>query len=450
MLWITPPFIIGIAVAQALGFSWVSASIVFLIAVLGVCLKRSIITASVFIFGFGAVHYVVNSPPEITQNLATEWSVESLGGNDGKLIAYRDHKGEWRECRGAVNIHNGNSFENGDQIVCRAQLKPNPYLCGASTLYVREIIDIKQSSALFSRLGRLSEDRIRALGLSDDVESVGEAQVLGRKSTISAEIETSYQRSGTSHILALSGLHLGVLYSILNALLLWLPLVPRGHLVLNILIIILLWSFALITGCSSSVMRAAWMFTMLQLSKITAKRYDGINLLSAVALIMILFDMDVIYDIGFQLSFISVLAIKVWALPICHKIKSRWWIVEVGACSLIFGVASTVATIPLVGYLFGGVSLLGPITTPPMMFTLTGAVAALLLWLAVPIGFIGGGVAYIVETLLTMQNFLARWVASWGWGYIEVDLSLGDLWFIYALYLIITSGLYHIFSGRRK
>lgn len=132
------------------------------------------------------------------------------------------------------------------------------------------------------------------------------AMVFGDKSLLDHELKSNYAATGAMHILAVSGLHVGVLFLILQFLTRRLPKSTRWRLVTLIITLAVLWVFALLTGLSSSVVRSALMFSIFQIGKTWQRQYQPMNALAFAALIMLLIDPNELLRVGFQLSFIAV------------------------------------------------------------------------------------------------------------------------------------------------
>ena len=98
----------------------------------------------------------------------------------------------------------------------------------------------------------------------------------------------AYSRSGLSHLLAVSGLHTGIVFALVNLLLWWLPLLRRGHLLRNLLAAACIWIYVAAAGFPPSAVRTAVMFTMLQSALASASEYNGLNALAAAAFGMLL------------------------------------------------------------------------------------------------------------------------------------------------------------------
>lgn len=135
------------------------------------------------------------------------------------------------------------------------------------------------------------------------------ALILGQKQDISTVVYDSYTKAGAIHILAVSGLHVGILLLILNFILQPIERLKHGKIVKAILIVILLWCFAVIAGLSASVVRAVTMFSILTIGMHLKRPTNSYNTLAISAFILFLFKPLFLFDIGFQLSYLAVIAI---------------------------------------------------------------------------------------------------------------------------------------------
>lgn len=149
--------------------------------------------------------------------------------------------------------------------------------------------------------------------------SVINALLLGQRQDISKETYKSFTKSGAIHILAISGLHIGLLMLLLGMLFKPLSYFKVGEKLIPILIIILLWGYAFITGMSASVMRAVTMFSLVTMAMYSNRVTNTYNTLVISAFLLLLFNPFYIFDIGFQLSYAAVFAI-VWIKPLFDKI----------------------------------------------------------------------------------------------------------------------------------
>ncbi len=136
-----------------------------------------------------------------------------------------------------------------------------------------------------------------------------EAMVLGRRDELGADLLNSYISAGAVHVLAVSGLHVGVFFSLVSWCLSGLRRNKRGKWIYLAIIIFLLCAYAIITGLSPSVVRASLMCVTFALSQAFARQHHGINTLALSAFLILLLDPLSLFSVGFQLSYAAVLGI---------------------------------------------------------------------------------------------------------------------------------------------
>lgn len=144
---------------------------------------------------------------------------------------------------------------------------------------------------------------------SEDELSIINALILGQRQDLSKDITTDYINAGAIHILAVSGLHVGLILLILTYILKPLHRFKRGKLISGLFIIIFLWCFAIIAGLSSSVTRAVTMFSIVAFAMHIKRPTNIYNTLAFSILVLVLFKPLIIFDVGFQLSYLAVIAI---------------------------------------------------------------------------------------------------------------------------------------------
>src|SRR5690625_595270 len=149
-------------------------------------------------------------------------------------------------------------------------------------------------------------------GFSADQISLMEALLLGQRTELSRETYSQFADAGVVHILAVSGLHVGILLYFLMFLLKPLLYLPKGRILRTVLLILFLWIYAYIAGMSPSILRAVTMFSFLSLGLIFKRRIFSINMLCLSALVLLMVNPNFILEIGFQLSYTAVLSILVF------------------------------------------------------------------------------------------------------------------------------------------
>jgi len=211
--------------------------------------------------------------------------------------------------------------------------------------------------------------------ISEENLSVVNALLLGQRQGISKDTYKSFTKSGAVHILAISGLHIGLLMLLLGFLFKPLSYFKMGKKLIPVVIIVLLWAYAFITGMSASVMRAVTMFSLVTVAMYSNRVTNTYNTLVISAFLLLLFNPFYVFDIGFQLSYSAVFAI-IWIKPLFDKlwkpkyyITRKFWDVLTVTLAAQFGILplslfyfhqfpglffiSNIVIIPLLGILLG-------------------------------------------------------------------------------------------------
>lgn len=281
--------------------------------------------------------------------------------------------------------------------------------------------------------------RLAKLGMEGDSGAVVRAMTAGDRSSISAAVRADYARSGMSHLLAVSGLHTGIVFLLINCALWWLPLFRRGHLIRNVLAVGAIWLYVAAAGFPPSAIRAAVMCTLLQGALATSSEYVGLNALGAAATGMLLWNPAWLGDISFQLSFIAVGAILVWGVPLCRRLHTGRRIVDAAADTLAIGFVASLATAPLVSHTFGIIPVVGLLLNP-LVIPLAGMVVfGGTLWLVLPVALAAPVIRFVAEGAAWLLNELARVTASLPWGVVEQSFSAVQTTAIYLVFLLGTA-----------
>lgn len=152
-------------------------------------------------------------------------------------------------------------------------------------------------------------DKLSKYNWQPDEWAVINALLLGQKQELTQELRDEYAAAGMIHILAISGLHVGILLLLLQGLFKILGNYKYIRVFRSILIITIIWGFAFIAGLSPSIQRAALMFTLVEIGLLFNRKNSGINALLISAFILLVFNPKLIYQVGFQLSYLAVLFI---------------------------------------------------------------------------------------------------------------------------------------------
>jgi competence protein ComEC len=149
--------------------------------------------------------------------------------------------------------------------------------------------------------------------------AVATAIMLGYRDYISDDIMQAYAGSGVLHVLSVSGLHVAVLYYVLNLLLGWMDRRRRLEIAKGILVIMIMLFYAGLTGLSPPVLRSVWMFTLITIARLLDRDVSMYNILGVSCLVLLIWDPYYIADVGFQLSYIAVAGI-VYLYPLLHAL----------------------------------------------------------------------------------------------------------------------------------
>jgi len=173
------------------------------------------------------------------------------------------------------------------------------------------------------------------------------ALLLGQRQEISKELSDNYSKAGAIHILAVSGLHVGIILLILSFVLKPLERVNKGKLIKLVLVILFLWFFAVLAGMSASVTRAVTMFSAIALGQFFNKRNAVEHSLIFSMFIILLWKPLFLFDVGFQLSYTAVFGI-IWVQPVLYQLwKPTFFIVDKGWQLISVSVSAQLGVLPI-------------------------------------------------------------------------------------------------------
>lgn len=252
--------------------------------------------------------------------------------------------------------------------------------------------------------------RFKTLAAADsDSYGVMAAMTLGNRSAISPDLRSVYSLTGASHVLALSGLHMSILYCLISML----TFVGRRMLIVRALTIVLFWSFALMTGLSPSVVRSALMLTIAAVISMRGSRSLSVNSLSLAAIVMLIASPLTLYDVGFQLSFLAVFAI-VTLMPLMERMLPPFYLLRYPLLRVVWSVvavsiAAQMGTAPLVAYYFGRLSLYFIITNFVVIPAAYAILWLSLTYLILPFTVVGQSLLFVVAKLNAVLAAMSEW-----------------------------------------
>ena len=189
-------------------------------------------------------------------------------------------------------------------------------------------------------------------GIGEDSYAIIAAMTLGDKSALTPVIRETFNITGAGHVLAISGLHLGILYMMVSLLVRGL----RLRMVTQIITILLIWAFAFLVGMSPSVVRSATMLTVYGLLSLGYRQKMSINVLAFTAIVLLIIHPQSLFDIGFQMSFLAVLAILLF-FPLLNSVFSERWLMEHRVLRWLWGMtalslSAQIGVAPLIAFYF--------------------------------------------------------------------------------------------------
>jgi len=295
---------------------------------------------------------------------------------------------------------------------------------------------------LQSRSWKLREQLISDLKKYDFGENeiaVFQALILGQRREISNNLYKNYAAAGAIHILAISGLHIGILLLILNFLFKAFDRFKYGKLIKAIILILLLWSFAVLTGLSASVVRAVTMFSFIAIGLQLKRKTSVLNSLFLSLFILLLINPYYIFQVGFQLSYLAVFSIIVFQPLIHGLLKSKIKFVDYLWKLSSVSIAAQIGVIPLSLYYFHqfpGLFLLTNLIILPFL----GIILAfgIIIILLAAINSLPPFIAELFDLILRLMNRFIEWIAGMeSFVFSNIHLSLFQTLSLYLILLAI-------------
>lgn len=274
------------------------------------------------------------------------------------------------------------------------------------------------------------------------------ALTLGDADEINQETMDAFATSGTIHILSVSGMHVAIIFFAFEKLLFFMNRRQSLKIIKSILLLLLLGSYAVLTGLSPPVLRSAAMLGLLVLGSAIGRQPVSMNIVSASAMALLFYNPFYLMDVGFQLSFLAIIGIVVLNQSIFNWVNARYWIARYFGGIISMSLAAQLATLPLLLLYFHQFPtyflLANLILVPLSTFIIYGGMILLLCstwsWLALLISKTIAGMLYILFGTL-------RWIEQLPYALInKISISLTET---LLLYLIILS-IILLFAGKQK
>lgn len=277
-------------------------------------------------------------------------------------------------------------------------------------------------------------------GFKNDELAVVNALLLGQRQNLTSELQQSYIGAGAIHILAISGLHIGIILLILTAVFKPLHYFRHGKLIATIIIITILWLYAIIAGLSPSVVRAVAMFTAIAIAMQVNRPSSTYKTLVISMFFLLLFNPYYLFEVGFQLSYLAVFSI-VWIQPKLYNLwKPKFWALDKLWQLLTVSTAAQMGVLPLSLYYFHqfpGLFFVSNLVIIPVLGIIlsAGILIILLSVLQIVPQFMVDAFIFVIQQM----NYFVAWVANQKYFIIQ-QISMSFL-LMMAFYALLFFGL---------
>ena len=280
------------------------------------------------------------------------------------------------------------------------------------------VFEIK-SKSLTSAYGwahKIREDiigQLKKVQIGQEELSIIQALLLGQRTDISEDTYNNYVNAGAIHILAVSGLHIGILLLILQYLLSPLKRIKNGQTIQLVLILAILWSYALLAGFSASIVRAVSMFSFLAYAMFLNRPTNSFNIMALSLFFILLMGPMFLFQVGFQMSYLAVFAI-LWIYPILQNmwspnnqiLKKIWQLTSVS-------IAAQLGVLPIALFYFHqfpGLFFLSNLAIVPFLGIILG-LGIIVIILALT-NLLPSLLAIIYHKMIASMNWIVGWIGE--------------------------------------
>lgn len=279
--------------------------------------------------------------------------------------------------------------------------------------------------------------KLNRYAVDSDSHATVVAMVAGERRNMPKGLRAAYSATGLSHLMAVSGLHLGIVLMVVGSLLIPFYFVHGGHKLSTLLSIVAIWIYAIMSGASPSVVRAAIMFSVLMYANVVSASHNSVNVLAATVFAMLVYRPGYLYDVSFQLSVAAVCGIVVWCSPLIRGVRSWSRRAPRFAAPFIVGAVATLWTLPIVSHTFGNLPIVGVVLTPCVLLfsyaIVIGGILTIVLPTALALPF-----AVVAEWAAGVQNSIVMWAAELPFASVEYTMPGWGVALCYIIYTAIT------------
>lgn len=378
----------------------------------------------------------------------------------------------WEEMEGEVLIYHRSEvgLSSGDLILVsgspqKIQGPTNPFEFDYRKFMLNQQISHQHFIGdRFEKLGNLAENPVETFFIhirseiiagidsliqDSNANQIAKAILLGQKKNLDEEVSEAYVTAGAMHVLAVSGLHVGIVYGFFFLFVKPYRLKVKKRILYLSSIILLIWGYAMLTGMSPSVMRAATMFSLMGLAQMKSRNPSIFNAIALSALILLMYDPFLIYAVGFQLSYLALIGIlviqpllvKLWS-PTNRILDYIWQITTVSF-------AAQLATFPISAYyfhVFPTYFAIANLVAIPGAFLMMAFGVPFMVLIKVP--YVSLALGWMTEKIIVLVNSMIFWFQELpGSRVSEIYFSVGFIW-VYWLVLAVGVLLW-LYPGRR-
>ncbi len=276
------------------------------------------------------------------------------------------------------------------------------------------------------------------LGISEDEYAVAAAILLGYDDSLPMDLRQKYVAAGAMHILCVSGLHVGVVFMVFSYILVFLDDRKKTQRILkHLLLLSLIWLYALLAGLAPSILRATIMLSFVVIGNIINRKGVLLNSLAASALILLCVNPANLLDIGFMLSYVAVIGIVVLQKPISKLIYSKYKIINKLWEITSVTIAAQIATVPFTIYYFHQFPtyfwLSNLFMTPISSVVIIGGMIMLLIFF---IPYINNIIAFFVSKMIYVMNLGVEWIESLPFSIIK-GIYIDTVQFVILLFILL-------------
>lgn len=278
---------------------------------------------------------------------------------------------------------------------------------------------------------------ISSSGLSNETETLISALLLGNRDGLSADTVDLFRQTGASHLLALSGLHLSILFGVVYYCLLRVLISPLRY-VLGIVGLLLLWGYVFVTGFPVSLCRASLMMSLLMISQMRMVGNDTFHTLAFSAILLLLFAPSMLYDVGFQLSFMSVAGLAYFYRPLVEIGLPRHYILRWLWQFWLVSLSAQLGVLPLLLYYFHSISVSGILLSPIYILIVTAIIYNALAFLLLFSCGYGIFLRYLIELFVSLQHSLMSFASHLPFGRFDgIRIRVEQVILLYAALVIL-------------